>query len=174
MDRYEQASRKHKETQEWLSTPEGNKDFADMIVTSAFVAYGEKAEDAQKVMRSCGKALSMCHPQAVFHAFCEHAHNGIGTAMHLMEEAGEGDEFDRQTQALHALKKTCEMMCKVCKATEYWNTKNVCKALANVPDAVHKQRTMDEAFGSENDGMYIGFNFLTGELLVKESSDENE
>jgi hypothetical protein len=180
MSSFEEANSSKDQAVEWVQTSQGAKAFADTVVTSAFVKYGNamsngmlEDEESNEELESCGKMLAMIHPSAVFHACCEHAHGGTSSCMRAMGEAGlDIDEHDGGVSALKALSVACDLLCHVVEKTRYYNYKNVCKALRSLPEALDKQRIHDEAFGSSSDGVWLGFNHEDGTLLLKEEDPE--
>ncbi len=175
MSSFEEANSRKDKAVEWVQTHEGAKAFADTVVTSAFVQYGNamsegmlEDEESNEALESCGKMLAMIHPQAVFHACCEHAHSGTASCMKAMLESGQEPDDNGGINALKALSLACDLLCHVVEKTRYYNYTNVCKALRSLPEALDKQRIHDEAFGLSSDGVWIGFNHEDGTLLLKE------
>ena len=176
---YEQVNKNKNQAVEWVQSPNGAKAFADTVVTSAFVMYGSVSDgsvddksEARESMESCGKMLAMVHPQAVFHACCEHAHGGTNACIRAMIENGEIEGEPDGADALRALSHACDLMCKVVETTEYYNYENVCKALRALPEALDKQRIQDEAFGSKSDGSWVGFNPMTGTIEIADGDED--
>lgn len=177
---YEKANKAKDTAVEWVQTNEGAKAFADAVVSSAFVKFGVyddsvggAEEEASEALKNCGKMLAMVHPQAVFHACCEHAHSGTGACLMAMKEEGRIEGAPDSADALQALMLACDLMSRVVEKTQYFNYKNICKGLNDLPEALDKVRIHDEAFGIDNDGVWIGFDPMDGTVTVRDG-DKNE